>query len=97
MKGAISIEITRSFLELALRASIMAGTLHPKPVNKLTMLLPLIPNRSKVWSNNTDTLDKIPTWLMMFTKINKIIMTGINDKTAKKPFKIPSVTIPATH
>jgi hypothetical protein len=95
--GAISMEIIFSFLELVLRAIIMAGTLQPNPVNKLTILRPLIPNFSNVLSNRTDTLDKIPTWLIIFTKKNKITITGTNDKTAKKPFKIPSTNILAIH
>jgi hypothetical protein len=48
MKGAISIEIILSFLLEELRDIMTAGTLQPKPVNKLTTLRPLIPKRSKV-------------------------------------------------
>jgi hypothetical protein len=59
--GAIKMEMIRSFLELELRANIIAGTLQPNPVNKFTMLLPLIPNLSNTWSNNTDTRERIPT------------------------------------
>jgi hypothetical protein len=84
-------EMILSFLELALRANIIAGTLHPNPVNKFTMLLPLIPNLSNNWSNNTETLDRIPTWLIIFTSTKRITITGIKDKTIKKPFNIPSV------
>jgi hypothetical protein len=97
INGAIKIEITRSLVELALRANIIAGTLQPNPVRMFTTLRPLIPNFSNIWSSNTDTRDKIPTWLIMFTKINKITMTGINDSTAKKPFRTPSINNPPNH
>jgi hypothetical protein len=59
--GLIKMETIFSFLVFVLLAIIIAGTLHPKPVSKLTILRPLIPNFSNILSNNTDTLDKIPT------------------------------------
>jgi hypothetical protein len=97
MKGAIRIEMMRSFLLDELRDIMMAGTLQPKPVNKFTTLLPLIPKRSNAWSNNTDTLEIIPTWLITLTKINKIAITGMKDKTANRPPKMPSTKRFVTH
>jgi hypothetical protein len=61
INGAIKMEMILSFVELALRANIIAGTLQPNPVNRFTTLLPLMPNLSNIWSNKTDTLDNMPT------------------------------------
>jgi hypothetical protein len=61
INGVIRMETIFSFRVFVLLAIIIAGTLQPNPVNKLTILRPLIPNLSNVRSNNTDTLDKTPT------------------------------------
>jgi hypothetical protein len=89
--GMIKIEMKRSFLELELLAIITAGTLHPNPVNKLTTLLPLIPNRSNAPSSNTDTRDSIPICCIKLMHRNKIANNGIKVKTVKKPTNKPSV------
>jgi hypothetical protein len=95
--GVISIEINLSFLELELLAIITAGTLHPNPVNRLTTLLPLIPNRSSTSSSNTDTLDKTPVCCIKLTQKNKMIKTGIKVMTIKNPDNKPLLNILANH
>jgi hypothetical protein len=39
----------------------------------------------------------MPTWLIILTNTKRIIMTGMKDKTVKKPFNTPSTNKPLTH
>jgi hypothetical protein len=89
IKGAMIIETMRSLRDDELRAIIMDGTLHPKPVNKFTTLRPLIPNRSNVPSNNTEIRDNTPICWIKLTQINRMTMTGIKVITVKKPLNSP--------
>jgi hypothetical protein len=91
--GVINIDINLSFLELEFLANIIAGTVQPKPVNKVTTLLPLIPNFSNISSSNTETRDNTPTCCIKLTHKNKMINTGTKVKTVKNPVSNPSVNI----
>lgn len=60
INGATIKEIMCSFLELELLVINIDVTLHPKPVSRLTTLLPLNPNLLKARSRRIEILDIIP-------------------------------------
>ena len=86
-----------SFLEFELLAIITLGTLHPKPVIKLTTLLPLKPKCSNVRSNKADNLEITPLCWIKFTKVKRIIIVGKKVNTAKKPPNIPLTNKSVVH